>query len=84
MGLLSKLLTLPVAGPMRGALWVAGQVHDAATAELNDPAAIRAALTELERRLEAGEIDEETYEAEEEALLDRLDAAHAAARGGAG
>lgn len=75
MGLLTKLITLPVAGPMRGALWVAGRVHDAAAAELNDPAAIRAALMALEEKLEAGEIDEETYEAEEEILLDRLEAA---------
>lgn len=74
MGILTTLLTLPVGGPMRGAMWVAGQVLQAAEAELNDPAALRAALTLLEEKLDAGAITEEEFEAEEVILLDRIEA----------
>jgi len=72
MGILTTLLTLPVSGPIKGAMWIAGQVHDAAQAQMNDPAAIKAALVDLERKLDAGEIDEAAFDAAEEALLDRL------------
>ena len=63
MGLLSTLLTLPVSGPVKGALWTVGKVVEAAEAEFYDPAAIRRELAALERRLEAGEIDEDAFEA---------------------
>lgn len=75
MGLLTSLLTLPVSGPIKGALWVMQQVHEAAEAEYYDPAAIKKALVTLEKQLEAGEIDEETFEQAEDLLLDRLEAA---------
>ena len=75
MSLVAKLVTLPVSGPIGGAVWLARQIHAAAERELRDPAAIRAALADLERRLEAGEIDEPTFEAEESRLLDRIEAA---------
>ncbi len=72
MGLLSRLITLPVSSPLVGALWIARRVHEAAESEFRDPAAIRAALRGLERRLEDGEIDEETFEEAEAILLERL------------
>ncbi len=75
MGLLTTLLTLPVSGPVRGAVWVLEKVHEAAEAQVYDPAAIKRELVDLERRLEAGEIDEAAFEAAEEVLLDRLDEA---------
>ncbi len=75
MGLLRSLLGLPVSGPLKAAVWVAESVREAALAEYNDPAAIRAALVDLERRLDAGEIDEDAYEAAEQVLLDRMEAA---------
>jgi hypothetical protein len=74
MGLLTTLLSAPVAGPAKGAWWLAQRLHEAALAERDDPASIRAALADLERRLDAGEIDEPAFEAEEERLLDRLEA----------
>jgi hypothetical protein len=74
MGLLRGLLSLPVSGPMRGALWIASKIHEAAEAEHTDPAAIRHALRDLEAALEAGEIDEESFEAAELELLSRLSA----------
>ncbi len=72
MGLISNLLLLPLTGPGKGALWVARQVHEAADKEISDPASIRRALRALEVQLEAGEIDEETFEEAEIVLLRRL------------
>lgn len=72
MGLLRTLLLAPVSGPLKGTLWITGKIHEAATAELNDPAAIRKALRSLEEALLRGEITEEDYDEAEEALLGRL------------
>ncbi|MFD0267419.1 gas vesicle protein GvpG [Streptomyces sp. NPDC127106] len=72
MGLLEKLITAPLL-PVRGVLWVAQQVADQATAEYYDPAPVWAQLAELERRLADGEIDEETFEREEDLLIERLE-----------
>mgnify|MGYP001794056313 CR=1 FL=1 len=73
MGLLTSLLTLPLSGPTRGVVWVAGQIKEAAETERNDPAALRAALIALEAALIAGTIDEAAFEAEEALILARLE-----------
>ncbi|MFD4573337.1 gas vesicle protein GvpG [Streptomyces sp. NPDC058417] len=73
MGLFTQLVTLPLA-PVRGVVWVADQVREAAEREYRDPAPVHRALADLERRLVAGETDEETFDREEDVLLDRLDA----------
>ncbi|MEV4941521.1 gas vesicle protein GvpG [Streptomyces zaomyceticus] len=72
MGLLTSLLTLPLA-PVRGVTWVAERVLDKAEEEYYDPAPVWRELSELEARLVRGEIDEETFEAREDELLDRLE-----------
>jgi hypothetical protein len=72
MGPLATLLSLPVSGPIGGLTWIARQVAEAALTEWLDPARIEAALLALERRLEAGEIDEATFECEEAQLLAEL------------
>ncbi len=72
MGLLARLVLLPLSGPLGGALWVARQVHGAAEREVNDPVAIRRTLRALEQDLEAGAIDEDTFEEAEMILLERL------------
>jgi chorismate mutase len=72
LGRLASLLCLPVAGPLQGLGWVAGQIAGAAEREAFDPARVEAALRRLEHQLEAGEIDEaafERQEAEQLALL---------------
>ncbi|MEW2412830.1 gas vesicle protein GvpG [Streptomyces sp. NPDC046866] len=71
MGLLGKLLTAPLY-PVRSVVWVAQRVAEKAEAEYYDPAPVRAALSDLAQRLDDGEIDEETFDREEEVLLDRL------------
>ena len=72
MGLLRGLLTLPVSGPMQATVWLARKLHETADAEANNPAEIKRTLAELETALEAGESDEDTYDAAEEELLRRL------------
>ncbi|MEU6520579.1 gas vesicle protein GvpG [Streptomyces sp. NPDC046978] len=74
MGLLSALLTAPLA-PVRGVVWIADQLAEAADREVNDPAAVRAQLAELNQALEDGQIDLAAFEREEDRLLDRLEAA---------
>ncbi|MEU5716115.1 gas vesicle protein GvpG [Streptomyces sp. NPDC020403] len=73
MGLLSGVLLLPLA-PVRGVIWVAEKVNDAADRELHDPHVIRAQLAALNQELEDGTISPEEFEREEEELLDRLHA----------
>ena len=72
MGLLSKLLLLPIKGPFDGARWVTQKVTEAAEQELNDPSTLRKRLKLLEIELVAGRITEEDYEAAEEEILGRL------------
>jgi hypothetical protein len=79
-GLISEVLLLPFA-PVRGSAWVIGQVLREAERLYYDPATVRAELARLEERLEAGEIDEEEFDRQEDELLDRLEIA---LRGGAG
>ena len=72
-GLITGLLTLPLA-PVRGVIWVAEKLDDAAQRELHDPAVLRTQLALLNQELEAGDISPEEFEREEERLLDRLEA----------
>ncbi|WP_328907553.1 gas vesicle protein GvpG [Streptomyces sp. NBC_00234] len=76
MGLITGLLTLPIA-PVRGVIWVAEKLNDAAERELHDPGVLRAQLAVLNREFEDGDISLEEFEREEERLLDRLHAAQA-------
>lgn len=71
MGLVGGLLSLPLA-PARGLVWVLDRVVEEADAQLHDPRRIRAELAEASDALDAGEIDDDTYEAIERELLERL------------
>lgn len=71
MGLISTLLTLPLA-PVRGTVWLAERIQEQAEAELYDETAIRAGLLELEHARETGELDEREIDAAEDALIERL------------
>jgi hypothetical protein len=73
MGLISGLLTLPLA-PVRGTMWIAEQIQVEAERHLDEPAQVRAELARLEAAFERGELDEQEFERREDALLDRLEA----------
>jgi hypothetical protein len=77
MGLISGLLTLPLA-PVRGVAWVGEQVAAEAERELNDETRVRRELARLEMDLELGRIEESDFEMLEDQLLDRLERARAA------
>ncbi len=72
MSALRTLLGAPLTLPLGGLIWLARKVAEAADQEMLDPARIAAALLDLERRLEAGEIDEATFERGEAALFEEL------------
>ncbi len=72
MGLLTGLLTLPLA-PVRGTVWIAERIAEQAERELDDEAALRRRLAELQTRYELGEIDDAEYDEAEEALFTRLE-----------
>jgi hypothetical protein len=71
MGLISGLLTLPLA-PVRGTVWIAERILEQAEAEFDDEPAIVAQLMEIDAAREAGEIDEAQAAAAEDILLERL------------
>jgi hypothetical protein len=79
-GLIGEVLLLPFA-PVRGSGWVIRQVLNEAERLYYDPATVRAELARLEERLEAGEIDDEEFDRQEDELLERLEIG---LRGGAG
>ena len=72
MSLLGRILTLPVFGPIDGVLWIARTIEQQAEAEKWDEAKVVGALTELELKLDLGEIEVEDYDAREGTLLQRL------------
>lgn len=72
MGLIKGLLLLPLA-PVQGVSWIADVVLDAAERELYDPAVLHVQLASLNKAFDDGEIDAESFEREEERLLDLLD-----------
>jgi hypothetical protein len=71
MGLLSGLLTLPLA-PVRGTVWVAGQVLDEAEREFYDVGKIRRQLDDVSQARESGEISDDEADELEESLVARL------------
>ena len=72
MGLISGLLTLPLA-PVRGVAWVGEQVAAEAERELDGETHVRRELAALEMELEAGRIGEQEFEELEDRLLERLE-----------
>lgn len=72
MGLLSKLLTFPVSGPVAGIKWSLEMVERAAREELTDDTAFKQDMMELQLALESGEIDDATYLEREKELMQRL------------
>lgn len=72
MGLLSTLVFWPVTGPVAGIRWTLGKVQRVVEDELVDDTPVKESLMELQMRLELGDIDDETYVAEEASLMRQL------------
>jgi len=72
MGLVTGLLTLPLA-PVRGVAWIAEQLAAEADRELHgDAETLRRELTELQRERAFGQIEDDEYTERETALLTRI------------
>ena len=71
MGLISGLLTLPLA-PVRGTMWLASVIQAEAEKEQYDESAIIARLFDLDAARDTGEFSEEEIEQAENALIERL------------
>ena len=71
MGLISGLLTLPLA-PVRGTVWIAERILEQAEAELDDEGAIMTQLMEIDAAREACEVTEQEAAEAEDILLERL------------
>ncbi|WP_327000064.1 gas vesicle protein GvpG [Dactylosporangium sp. NBC_01737] len=71
MGLLSGILTLPLA-PVRVVFWLGDVIREQAEHQLYDPGVIRRRLEDLQDARVAGRISEQDADREEQELLDRL------------
>ena len=78
MGLLTRLLTLPVTGGPLLVERLARMLAEEAERELLDEGSVRGDLLTLQERLEAGELSEAEYDREERRLLLRLERIRAA------
>lgn len=72
--ILVDLLTLPVLGVPRLVHWVAKQLTEAIEKEYLDEGRVRGELLELQQRYDMGETEEEEYDMQGKALLERLNA----------
>jgi hypothetical protein len=60
--------------PLEGLVWIAEQVEDRATSELNNKESLQKQLTTLQIKFDLGEIEEEEFMEKEEALLEAIEA----------
>jgi hypothetical protein len=82
MGLLEELLLLPLA-PVRGVVWLGGQVDEIVRRQATDPAMIRGQIAEIEEAREADELsDEEADELEGPLLRQLVETSMASTSGG--
>jgi hypothetical protein len=70
-GVVSGLLGLPLV-PVRGVLWLAGQILEQAEDQFYDPARIRAQLEQVDELRRSGALPEEECTEIENELLQRL------------
>ena len=71
MGLLSGLITLPLA-PIRGTVWLAEQIADEADRQMADPAFIQQQLEDIAAARTAGTLPAEEADRLERELVGRL------------
>jgi hypothetical protein len=72
MGLLTKLLFFPVAGPVAGIRWSLAKVQSVVEEELTDDTPVKQDLMELQMKLELGDITKDEYAEQEAVIIARL------------
>jgi len=73
MGLLSRLVTLPVSGPIGLVQYLARTIAEEAEREMLDEEAVRGDLLNLQEQMDAGELPASEFDQREDLLLRRLD-----------
>ena len=71
MGLLAKLLTLPLA-PVRGVIVLAEQLEQEADRQWRDPTSVRQEIAAVDAAFEAGELSAQERDERQDALVARL------------
>lgn len=72
--MLLKLLFLPIAGPLGGVTWIAEKILEQSEGETNDLEVLQKQLLALQMAFDMGEVEEEAFEDQEEALLLAIEA----------
>ena len=62
--------------PCKFVTWIGRTIHDQAEAEVTDESVIRERLLDVQSRLELGQIGEDEYTKQEDALMRRLNEIH--------
>ncbi|WP_019487077.1 MULTISPECIES: gas vesicle protein GvpG [Kamptonema] len=70
--MLFDLLTLPVLGPISGIMWIGEQIQERVDSELNETENLGKQLLALQLAFDLGEVSEEDFEEQEEALLIKI------------
>ena len=74
MALILNLLTLPALGIPQMVHWLARTIVEEAEREALDEGHVRGELMDLQERYDSGVVEEEEYDRQEKALLERLNA----------
>lgn len=67
--MLLDLLFAPVMAPISGVTWIGGKILEQASSELDEKENLSKRLLSLQLAFDMGDISEEEFEAQEEALL---------------
>lgn len=72
MRLLSDILLSPVTGPVRGLRAVLNRINDQVASEYLDEGKVQAELLDLTMRYDRGEVGDDEFQAQQEAILQHL------------
>ena len=75
--MLLRLLTFPLTAPVGGIMWIGEQILERANAELDEKENLNKRLLALQLSFDMGDISEEEFEEQEEALLMAIQAMQA-------
>ena len=67
--MLTKLLLLPIMGPLNGVVWIAEKIQERTNTEFDAQENLHKQLLSLQLSFDIGEIGEEEFEVQEEEIL---------------
>ena len=78
--MLTKLLLLPIMGPLSGVVWIAEKIQERTNTEFDAQENLHKQLLSLQLSFDIGEIGEEEFEIQEEEILLKIQALEEEAR----